>query len=177
MYIKYILLAACLLLSKSIYAEDGNFFMTGFVESHNADDFTATATGNVRGFGIEIRATRAKKLLPYVGVTISEITSDTIISEVGDPYIMTPAYAYAGLALKAPISPFAEFGTDIMDAFWSDGSDGEENYVDAYVAFGATLNLGNAAFIKYYYKKYWIRPYLQPNVTLSVIGTMAGVRF
>jgi len=165
-----------ILISLPAYAEKGNFYLTGFTEANNAADFTATATSTVRGFGMEIHVKKSK-LVPYFGASFVEVKSNTIISEVGDAYTMVTAYGYAGLTIDLPITPFGELGSDLLDAAWSDGSDGEKNYIDSYFSFGAYVKLGNFAFVKAYYKKTWIRPYLQPNVTLSTIGTMVGISF
>ena len=162
--------------SFSASAREMDMFFTAHAEIKDKNITVDFARSNAAGFGVEFRyPTRRSE--PYYGFAVSQITSDTQISEYGNPYIMYPVYGYAGYALDLPITPFVEYGIDLVDVMFADTADGERNTVDTYFAIGGMVTLKDIGFVKGYWKRISIRPYLAAPVELFVIGGSLGIQF
>ncbi len=159
------------------YASRPDIYFTAHGDIRDRNITNNFARSHVVGFGLEFRHKRNRGGEPYYGFTISQIRSDIQISEYGDPYTMYPVYGYVGYALNLPLTPFVEYGVDMVDVMFSDTSDGSGEFVDTYVAIGGMVQLKRIGFVKGYWKRTYIRPYLAAPVELFMVGGSVGFHF
>ncbi|MDH5178037.1 MAG: hypothetical protein OEZ39_19075 [Gammaproteobacteria bacterium] len=147
-----------------------------FSESRTTDPVTDVGTTTVTGVGMEWYGQQPKGQL-FAGVSGGVMESDQTVSSFGDPKLAYPLFAYGGVGFNSHITPFIEFGVDLLTAIFHDTVENEEapNY-DHFFSGGIMIR-NKHLLIKIYARQYSMSLLLLPPTDVYVVGASLGLRF